>query len=112
MHSANFAFLELHDARLAVLGGLAERYFREDPSTAIVKLRQLAELLAKLVAAHHGLYRDQLESFEETLRRLSYERIIPKQAADLFNALRKAGIKQAIWLSMKPRAAIRTRLRR
>ena len=35
------------------------------------------------------------ETFEETLRRLSYERIIPKEAADLFHALRKAGNKAA-----------------
>src|SRR6185436_4492739 len=46
MSSTNFAFLNAHDARLMVLGGLAERYFRTDPSTAIVKLRQMAELLA------------------------------------------------------------------
>ena len=52
MHAAtNFGFLKAHDARLPVLGGLGERYFPDDPSTAIVKLRQLAELLVKLVAA-------------------------------------------------------------
>lgn len=89
--SPNFGFLGEHDARLAVLGGFAEQYFRDDPSTAIVKLRQFAELLAKLIAAHHATYRDERETFEETLRRLSYERIIPKEAADIFHALRKAG---------------------
>src|SRR5262245_44637838 len=91
MQSANFGFLGGHDARLATLGGLAERYFRDDPSTAIVKLRQLAELLAKLIAARHASYRDVQESFEETLRRLSYERVIPKEVADLFHAVRKIG---------------------
>ena len=91
MQSANFGFLAVHDARLVTLGGLAERYFRDDPSTAIVKLRQFAELLAKLIAARHAAYRDERETFEETLRRLSYERIIPKEVADLFHALRKAG---------------------
>jgi type I restriction enzyme R subunit len=30
-------------------------------------------------------------TFEETLRRLSYERIVPREAADLFHALRKYG---------------------
>ena len=87
----NFGFLREHDVRLATLGALAERYFREDPSTAIVKLRQFAELLAKLVAAHHALYLDERESFEDTLRRLSFERIIPKETADLFHAIRKLG---------------------
>lgn len=71
MQSVNFGFLARHDARLATLGGFAESYFRQDPSTTIVKLRQFAEHLAKLIAAHHAAYRDERESFEETLRRLS-----------------------------------------
>ncbi|MER8368047.1 type I restriction-modification system endonuclease [Mesorhizobium sp. M1378] len=89
--TANFGFLSVHDAKLVTLGGLAERYFRDDPSTAIVKLRQFAELLAKLIAARHAAFRDERETFEETLRRLSYERIIPKEVADLFHTLRKTG---------------------
>jgi type I restriction enzyme R subunit len=102
MRVTNFDFLEAHDTRLVRLGALAERNFRDDPSTAIIKLRQLAELLSKLVAAHHALYRDERESFEETLRCLSYERIIPKEAADIFHALRKV----AMWRCTRRRAAI------
>ena len=86
----NFGFLEAHDRRLVTLGALAERYFRDDPSTAIVKLRQFAELLAKIIAARHAVY-DEQENFEQTLRRLSYERIVPKEAADVFHVLRKVG---------------------
>lgn len=89
--SANFEFLAVHDTRLVALGDFAERYFRDDPSTAIVKLRQFAELLAKLIAAHHAAYRDERETFDEILRRLSYDRIIPKEVADVFHALRKTG---------------------
>lgn len=91
MNSLNFGFLAPHNKQLVTLGGLAESYFPSDPSTAIVKLRQFAELMAKLVAAHHAVYRDERETFEETLRRLSYDRLIPKEAADIFHALRKAG---------------------
>jgi type I restriction enzyme, R subunit len=89
--TSNFAFLSRHDTRLAQLGALAERYFRDDPGTAIFKLRQFAELLSKTIAAHHALYLGERETFEDTLRRLSYERIVPKEAADVFHALRKAG---------------------
>jgi len=89
--SLNFEFLETHDEQLARLGGFAEQYFRGDPSTTIVKLRQFAELLAKLIAAKHGSYRGERETFDETLRRLSYDRIIPKEVADIFHALRKSG---------------------
>jgi type I restriction enzyme R subunit len=89
--SANFAFLTVHDAQLVQLAALAERYFRDDPATAIFKLRQFAELLSKLIAARQGTYEGERETFEETLRRLAYERIVPKEIADLFHALRKAG---------------------
>ncbi len=44
-----------------------------------------------MIAARHASYRDERETFEETLRRLSYDRIIPKEVADIFHALRKAG---------------------
>src|SRR5262249_49389674 len=93
--TANFGFLGAHDAQLVRLGALAERYFREDPATAIFKLRQFAELLCNRVAAHHALYHGDGETFDDTLRRLSYDRVIPKEASDLFHALRKAGNKAA-----------------
>ena len=47
MQTANFGFLDVHDAKLLQLGALAERYFRDDPSTCLIKLRQFAELIAK-----------------------------------------------------------------
>jgi type I restriction enzyme R subunit len=93
--ASNFTFLKAQDTQLAQLGALAERYFRDDPATSVFKLRQFAELLSKTIAARHALYLDERETFEEMLRRLSYERIIPKEAADVFHALRKAGNRAA-----------------
>lgn len=87
----NFSFLNFHDESLAALGGLAEQYFRDDPSTALIKLRQFAELAAKLIAAHHAAYRDERETFEETLRGLSHEQLIPREIADIFHKLRRSG---------------------
>ena len=91
----NFAFLGGHSPQLVQLGALAEQYFRDDPGTAVFKLRQFAELLSKIVAARHAVYLGDRETFEDTLRRLSYERIVPKEAADVFHALRKAGNRAA-----------------
>ncbi|AEH63583.1 type I restriction-modification system endonuclease [Zymomonas mobilis] len=91
MDTLNFGFLGPHNKQLVTLAALAEHYFPSDPSTVIVKLRQFAELMAKLVAAHHAVYRDERETFEETLRRLSYDRLIPKEVSDIFHTLRKAG---------------------
>jgi type I restriction enzyme, R subunit len=54
--ATNFALLEAHDEQLLRLGLLAERYFPEDPNTALLKLRQLTELLAQHVAANVGEY--------------------------------------------------------
>ena len=89
--SENFRFLGIYDVKLVQLATLAERYFREDPATCIFKLRQFAELLSKQIAARHAVYLGERETFEETLRRLSYERIIPKETADVFHGLRKVG---------------------
>jgi len=87
----NFGFLAKQDLNLVRLGALAERYFRDDPSTALLKLRQFAELLSKLIAAHHGLYQGERETFEETLRRLAYDRVLPRETADVFHQIRRLG---------------------
>ena len=51
---SNFTHLKAHDEQLVRLGLLAERYFAEDPNTCLIKLRQLTELLAQLVASQIG----------------------------------------------------------
>jgi type I restriction enzyme R subunit len=89
--TANFAFLAVHVSNLPKLGGLAERYFGEDPPTCLIKLRQFAELVAKLVAARTATYAGERETFEETLRRLSYERLVPREVGDLFHRARSLG---------------------
>jgi len=35
--TANFGFLRVHDLKLTQLGGLAERYFRDDPATVLLE---------------------------------------------------------------------------
>lgn len=91
MSSSNFNFLEPHDARFVHLGALAERYFADDPSTTLFKLRQLAELMARQVAARTANYKGAEESFADLLGRLKAERLLPRAAADLFHQLRMAG---------------------
>lgn len=87
----NFAHLQQHDEQLLRLGMLAEKYFAEDPNTCLLKTRQLAELLAKLVAAKTG----QLVAPEETqydlLRRLQDCSILPREVAQLFGEIRRTG---------------------
>ena len=91
MASGNFDFLKVHEPQLVRLGAQAERYFREDPNTCLVKLRQFGELLAQLTAARTGLYTSADEQQAELLRRLKYERAIPGETGELFYKLRKIG---------------------
>jgi len=87
----NFGFLARQEPKLVQLGALAERYFRDDPSTCLFKVRQFAELLAKQIAARHRAYEGDKETFEETLRRLSFDRVLPREVADVFHQLRRLG---------------------
>ncbi len=89
--SSNFVHLAKLELELARLGAAAERYFAEDPNTCLLKLRQFAELMAQQVAARAGLY-DAAEDNQATLlSRLKREGWLPRETADLFHWLRKAG---------------------
>jgi len=87
----NFAHLEAHDEQLVRLGMLAERYFADDPNTSLLKLRQLAELLAQLVATKVGLYTSRDEAQYDLLRRLQDQGILPREIEQLFGEVRRAG---------------------
>lgn len=89
--NSNFAFLAEHDDQLVRFAALAERYFADDPNTCLIKLRQFNELLAQSVAARTARYETPQERLSDLLRRLSFDRVIPREAADLFHQLRKVG---------------------
>lgn len=88
---SNFAILKAHDEQLTRLGMLAERYFAADPNTCLLKLRQLAELLAQQLASRVGLYTVADETQADLLRRLQMRGILPREVADLFHELRRLG---------------------
>lgn len=91
IHSANFDFLAVYNTHLVTLPALAERYFRDDPSTCLIKLRQFGEALAQQLAARSGLLETPDETQVDLLRRLKYERAAPREVVDLFHQLRVAG---------------------
>src|SRR6185312_12099289 len=102
----NFAFLAEHDSQLVRFGMLAERYFPEDPNTCLIKLRQLTELLAQLVASRTGLFVSAEESQFELLRRLQFRGLLPREIAGLFHEVRECGNKAAHDGSGDHRAAL------
>jgi type I restriction enzyme R subunit len=89
--SPNFVFLKHHEPQLVRLGTLAERYFKDDPCTCLIKLRQFAELLAQLTAANAGLYQDPRESQIDLLRRLRDRGIVRGEVYEVFNEIRVVG---------------------
>lgn len=88
---SNFAYLKSHDEQLVRLGMLAEKYFTDDPNTCLLKLRQFAELLAQLVAAHVNLYATAQDSQYDLLYRLREQGVVPREVAQLFDEVRRSG---------------------
>jgi type I restriction enzyme, R subunit len=89
--STNFAHLRCYDQQLFRLGVLAERYFPEDPNTALIKPRQLGERLAQQVASRFGVFTSLEESQLALIRRLELDGLIEREVAGLFHDLRKNG---------------------
>jgi type I restriction enzyme, R subunit len=89
--TSNFAHLREHDEQLLRLGMLAERYFAEDPNTCLLKIRQLAELLAQITASNVGLLDRPEEGQYELLLRLRDHGILPPEIHQLFGEVRRTG---------------------
>lgn len=88
---SNFTHLARLQPDLALLGAGAERYFIEDPNTSLLKLRQFCELMAQQVAARAGIYSPGEVNQAALVSRLKGAGWLPRDVADLFHWLRKAG---------------------
>lgn len=89
--NSNFAHLKVHDEQLLRLGMLAERYFTDDPNTCLLKLRQLAETLALMIAASVGIEPRKDEGQHHLLQRLREHSILPYEVYQLYTQVRLAG---------------------
>lgn len=94
LRSPNFQFLLPVNPLLVELGARAEHYALEDPNTAMIKVRQLGELLAQLVAAKFGIEttldskpKDQRTLIDDLFR----SQALPAQIKNLFHEIRKEG---------------------
>lgn len=105
---SNFTHLQEHDVQLLKLGMLAERYFADDPNTCLLKLRQLAEVLAQAVASHVGLLDRPDEGQYELLGRLRDQGILPREIWQLFGEVRRTGNAANHALSGDHRTALTT----
>lgn len=89
--TVNFGFLKKHDASLLQAAALAERYVFEDPNTALFKIRQLAELLAKGVAAQVGLPCGREDNFADVVYALRERGLLDHELGQIFRSLRLSG---------------------
>lgn len=86
---------------------LAERFFAEDANTSLIKSRQFGEYMVKEIAAFSGVYDSaSRETTHDILRRLAAQQILPREIADVFHAVRKAGNAATHDLSGTPAEAL------
>jgi type I restriction enzyme, R subunit len=76
---------------LVNLAALAERYVFEDPNTALIKIRQLAETLAKGVAAEVGLNIDREQTFLDVERSLRDRGLLDRSLHQIMRTVRLLG---------------------
>jgi hypothetical protein len=93
LKSANFDFLAEHRPLLVAYAAMAERYLLDDPNTALIKLRQFAELLAECVADYCQVPISRGAELTDRLKDLKGLSIVPRPILDRFHRLRKAGNK-------------------
>ncbi|MCG3717639.1 type I restriction-modification system endonuclease [Aliarcobacter butzleri] len=93
MSISNFEFLLQHDPIFYQLASSAEQFFRADPNTTLIKIRQLSEAFAKSISFQLGIssteYKDQNGLIYLIDRKLSLDPVVK----DLFHTLRKEGNK-------------------
>ena len=86
---SNFLFLKHHDPVFFHLASAAEQYFRLDPNTTMVKLRQLTEAMAKDIASRLNIspyaYKNQHDLIYQIDRRINLD----SRIKDIFHKLRK-----------------------
>lgn len=91
MSSQNFDHLLEIDRPLAVLASHAERYFVDDANTALIKTRQFAERMTRLVAENAGVDTRGEVSFSDILRRIRRDDLVPQEILDVLHRLRIEG---------------------
>jgi type I restriction enzyme R subunit len=88
--SPNFGFLASYGEPLMLCAARAERYVWDDPNTSLMKVRQLAEMIAKQSAARCGLDPSN-DGFSAIVAMLFRNRIVSAEIRDHFEIIRLRG---------------------
>jgi len=95
LKSVNFEFLRTQWPEMAELGGFAERYAYQDPTSSLVKLRAFAEQLAEFLYYHHGLSRPIQAHLIDLLNEHAFRQAVPDVILNKLHQLRIKGNKAA-----------------
>ncbi len=106
MKSENFEFLREHWPELASLGGFAESYTYTDPTSALVKLRLLAENLTRDIYSELAFPEPPCSNFMNLLQEDAFCAFIPKVLLNKLHALRIHGNKAAHGEMAEPRTVL------
>lgn len=90
-NSTNFGFLKGYAPLFLQLCVSAERNYRDDPNTSLIKLRQFGEAVTKHLAAVLGVETADGDTQADLLRALQLRRLIDRNVADLLHYLRREG---------------------
>ncbi|MFN3152900.1 DEAD/DEAH box helicase family protein [Bremerella sp.] len=95
MKTINFEFLKPRWEALANIAGFAEQYVHADPSSALVKLRQLCEQVVEQIYAYHRLSKPYQPSLNDLLQDYSFRQAVPSVVVSKLHSLRVQGNKAA-----------------
>lgn len=88
---SNFSFLKTYDPIFFQLASVAEEFYRLDPNSTVVKVRQLAEAMSKDIASKLGIasheYKNQSDLIYILTNRLRLDYVVK----ELFHTIRKRG---------------------
>jgi len=95
MISINFEMLRKNSPELADLGGFAEQYVHQDPSSCLVKLRSFVEQVVARIYAKIGLPRPSQPNLLDLLNNDSFRSTVPSVVLDKLHSIRIHGNKAA-----------------
>src|SRR5262245_44884290 len=104
--SQNFEFLRPGHPELAALGGFAESYARSDPSSALVKLRTLAERVVATIYLAWRLPRPYNANLNDLLNETAFCAAVPEVVRDKLHLLRRQGNDAAHGAAVAPQLAL------
>lgn len=91
MESRNFEMLRARWPHLADLGGFAEQYLYDDPSSALVKLRNYSEQMVHWIYDVAGLEMPESDSLFDLLKSETFTRLVDSAVQSKFHIVRKLG---------------------